>query len=155
MAQEIAQPNIPLQNHATEGAIVFFLEQGSCSVEGCQTPDPPPILRRSRWRPPTLDGYKNILRRHGNPRAAPFPLSLSLISVGTTGTLVPVKFVVVDLGPPLARGGYWDVRPDQRIIWEEGIEPGSIQSRESSSSLSQYTDGIHGHAPDLVDLWTR
>jgi hypothetical protein len=47
-AQEIAQPNIPLQNQATEGAIVFFLEQGSCSVEGCQTPDPPPILRRPR-----------------------------------------------------------------------------------------------------------
>jgi hypothetical protein len=49
----------------------------------------------------------------------------------------------VDLGLPLARGGYWEVRPDQWIIWEEGIEPRCIQSRESSSSLSQIPPGLH------------
>jgi hypothetical protein len=49
----------------------------------------------------------------------------------------------VDLGLPLARGGYWEVRTNQWIIWAGGIEPGCIQSRESLGSLSQIPPELH------------
>jgi hypothetical protein len=39
------RPNTPApQPSLNTISIVVFLEQGSCSVEGCLTPDPPPLL---------------------------------------------------------------------------------------------------------------
>jgi hypothetical protein len=47
------------------------------------------------------------------------------------------------------------VRLDLRIISEEGIEPGRIQSRESTSSLSQVLAGIGETAHAFVNNHRR
>jgi hypothetical protein len=62
-----------------------------------------------------------------------------------------VPIGAIDLGLPLARGGYWEVRPGQWIIWEEGIEPGRNQSGKPSSSLSQIPPELHDVVP-IFDL---
>jgi hypothetical protein len=61
--------------------------------------------------------------------------------------LVGVSDGAVDLGLLLARGGYWEVRPGQWIIWEEGIEPGRNQLGKSSSSLSQIPPELRDVVP--------
>jgi hypothetical protein len=83
------------------------------------------------WSPNTLDGGRRLPDTYKKPRAAletlgphSSPSSPSLISAGTTGTLVPLKFVAVDWSHPRVLGVTGEVCLVAYFISREGIEEG-------------------------------
>jgi hypothetical protein len=145
-------PAVAAQLHGPEAtgprtpSVIVFLEQGSSSVEGWLTLDPPPASRRIGWRPPTLDAYKK-------PRAAQETLGphsslfLSRVLAGPE-TLAPTSSSAAVAGIPKPRRAALKLRHGFLCLLIKQIGLGSSEPSPTSSP-PRHLEAIDSFTSDL------